>query len=1129
MKIKHLLYPNFRIQNLILLGIFSMLLTSACSRDKHSTMFIDMKPSETGIYFENTITTSDSVNAQTDSFIYNGAGVAIGDINNNGLPDIFFSGNMVSSKLYLNLGDFKFEDITESAGLTTSQWITGASMVDINNNGYLDIYLSVSGPEWTTPEERANKLFLNNGDNTFREAASEFNIDDRGFTTHAVFFDYNKNGYLDLFLLGNSPGEFGRGDSGTMTFGARNPNPYGFDQLYKNNGDGTFTNVSEDAGILRRLGYGLGVVVTDINNNGWPDIYVSNDITPNDVFYINNGDGTFTDRAGDWIRHSSFAGMGMDIADITNNGWPDILQTDMDPEELHMRKRVSGSSTLASRDDLLRRGYFPHYNHNVLQYNQGLNDDGDLIFSQISRMAGVSRTDWSWAVIFGDYNNNGLKDLLVTNGYPKAVNDFDYFRLMHAARRLPNREMVQERELEILDQTYAFKVSNYIFQNNGDLTFTDVTNEWGLYYEGFSNGAARADLNNNGSLDLVINNINSPAKIYRNAGPDLDPENEFSERYNFLQINLNGEYPNRRGIGSKIYVYTGDVQQYLYHNPYRGFMSTMDDRAHFGIGDHTMIDSLKIIWPDDRVEVLVDLEANQFLTLNQVDAIEAELELIPPIDKEMRPFGELDSVSIPNYIHRDNFDLIDYSLQPLIPYQISKIGPVIAVADVNGNGFDDLYIGGERNIAGVLYLQQPDGSFQVADIPDFIDDSSHTDWGAHFFDFNGNGYLDLYVASGSYLSTPQSHLLQDRLYLNQGDGRFIRSSNLLPEIMTPTSAIVTGDFTGNGRMDLFVGGRVSPGNYPLPVRSYFLENNGEKFVDVTAEWLPDLIEPGGMITDALSFDYTGNGLPDLITAGEWMEIHLYENNGLEFAKVNHLQNLPPLNGWWFSLQSGDFNGNGLTDFAAGNLGLNYSYKTGESSKFGVYAADFSENGVTDIILTEEVNGIDYPYYGLALLGREMIPVASAFESFESFSTRSIEQIFGTDRVNLSTHYKADTFASAWFENNGNGTFTYHKLPNHAQMSAIHVMQSIDITGNGCEDLILAGNILHTEPNTAPLDAGNGLLLKCDNTGDFTAVPTMESGLFLPGDVRDLVIVKGLQNLLIAGNNSERLQIFRFNN
>ncbi len=1104
-----------------------VILFAACSRGQEPSMFINLDSSQTGIFFENTIFTNDSVNVHSDIFIYNGAGVAVGDINNNGYPDIFFSGNMVSSKLYINHGNFQFEDITESAGISTDQWITGASMVDINNNGFLDIYLSVSGPETTTPEERANKLFLNNGDNTFREAAAEFNIDDKGFTTHAVFFDYNKNGYLDLFLLGNSPGEFGRGDTGTMTFGSRNPNPYGFDQLYRNNGDGTFTNVSEEAGILKRLGYGLGVVVTDINNNGWPDIYVSNDITPNDVLYVNNGDGTFTDRAADWIRHSSFAGMGMDIADFTNNGWPDIMQTDMKPVELSAQKRISGASTIGMHEDLLRRGYFPHYNLNVLQYNQGLTDDGDVIFSQISRMAGVSMTDWSWSVLLADYNNNGLKDLLVTNGYPKAVNDFDYQSDMHNARRLPNRELVRERELEILEELHDYKVSNHIFQNNGDLTFTDVTKQWGLYAPGFSNGAAYADLNNDGRLDLIISHFNEPATIYHNAGI-VDHEEPLSES-NYLKIKLNGEYPNLRGIGSKLYLSAGGVQQYLYHTPYRGYMSTMDDRAHFGIGENTVIDSLKIIWPDDRIETLYQLESNQLLTLNQADANQQTQPKSPHLYRDDRLFIKMDEHSILDYVHREQFISNDYSEQPLLPYMISKQGPVMAVADVNGNGLEDIYIGGERNIPGSLFLQQEDGSFQESSIEAFIEDAAFEDWGAHFFDSNGNGLYDLYVASGGYQTAPQSERLQDRLYINQGNGRFIRADNALPVMLTPTSAVVSADFTGNGNMDLFVGGRLSPGNYPNPVRSYILENRNGTFHDITSVWLSGHSEPVGMITDAISYDFTGNGLPDLITAGEWMDIQFFENSGKSFVNVSEKQKLPPLNGWWFSLEAGDFNGNGLTDFAAGNLGLNYSYRTSENEKFGVYAADFSENGKTDIIFTVEINGLDYPYYGLAKLGRELIPIAINYDSFELFSNVTIDRLFGSSRLKQSTHYKADTFASAWFENNGDGTFTYHKLPNMAQISAVHAMRAIDITHNGCDDLILAGNILHTEPNTARADAGSGLLMTCDSSGNFNPIPIMESGLYAPGDVRSLSIVKGSQNLLIVGNNSDRFQIFRINN
>ena len=1111
-----------RIQLSILLGI--LFVTISCrSGDRDSQMFQKLESSTTEIYFENRIEADEFYNVQEDIFIYNGAGVAIGDINNNGYPDIFFSGNRVSSRLYINKGDYQFEDITESAGLTTSRWITGASFVDINGDGFLDIYLSVSGPEWTPVHERENLLYLNNGDMTFTEAAADFNINDSGFTTHAVFLDYNGTGYLDLFLLSNSPGEFGRGNTGIMDFGSRSANPAGFDKLYRNNGDGTFTDVSEEAGILKRLGYGLGVVATDLNGNGWPDIYVSNDITPNDVLYINNGDGTFTNKAAEFLRHTSFAGMGIDIADFTNNGWPDIFQTDMKPRELSSRKRVSGSNTHHGLQDLRRLGYFPHYNLNTLQYHQGVTDEGKIIFSQISRMAGVADTDWSWSALFGDYDNDGYKDILVTNGYPKAVNDFDYQSNMHNARRLPNREMVRQRELEILDELHDYKVSNHIFRNNGDLTFTEKTTDWGLTYPGYSYGAAHADLNNNGRLDIVINNINSPALLYKNK--NTDEEN----KTNYLQVKLEGSYPNVRGIGSKIYVTTQNTRQYIYHSPYRGYMSTMDDRAHFGIGNSIRIDSLEIIWPDGAYQVLHDIEINQIVTLQQENAV-VHPESNPKTEAESpKLFQELDASVILDFTHRENMHSFDFGIQPLLPYQVSKQGPVIAVADVTGNGLGDLFIGGERNIAGKLFLQTEDGQFVETAVPDFEIDRLADDWGALFFDANGNGLPDLYVASGSYQAIPDSEQLQDRLYINMGNGMFQKDPDALPYVNTPTSAIAVGDFNGNGQNDLFVGGRISPGSYPLPVRSYIFKNDRGRFSDVTEEFSPELFNPVGMITDAVWLDFTGNGYQDLITVGEWMNIEFFENRRDQLINITSNLNLPPTRGWWYSLTIGDFNGNGLTDIAAGNLGLNHSYQTKPDSRFGVYATDFSDDEAIDILLTKEIDRNNYPFHGLAFLGREIIPIAIGYSTFESFSNASISQIFGSTRMDQAIHYKADTFASVWLENNGDGTFTYHKLPNHAQMSAIHKMLAVDITGKGCDDLILAGNILHTEANIAPADAGSGLILTCDGSGNFSPVPIIDSGLYLPGDVRNLAIVKGHQNLLIVGNNGNRIQIFYINN
>lgn len=1098
--------------------ILSML---SCSKPTEPPLFQKLDSRTTGITFENTITTTDTVNAQTDPFIYNGAGVAIGDINNNGLPDIFFSGNMVSSRLYLNLGDMRFEDITEQAGVATSTWATGASMVDINNNGYLDIYVSVSGPEWSKPEERANLLFLNNGDGTFREAAAEFNIDDTGFTTHAVFFDYNGSGYLDLFLLGNSPGEFRRGESGMVTFGERRNDPNGFDQLYRNNGDGTFTNVSEEAGILKTLGYGLGVVVTDLNGNGWPDIYVSNDITPNDVLYINNGDGTFTDRAADFLRHSSFAGMGIDIADFTNNGWPDILQSDMMPEAISDRKRMSGSTTYSGYMDLRRLGYFPHYNQNTLQMNHGVDSEENIIFSEIARMAGVAYTDWNWTVLFADFDNDGYKDVFATNGYPKAVNDFDYLSDMHNARRLGSPELIRQREREILQNIHSYHVPNYIFRNNGDLTFTNKTEAWGMNQPAYSYGAAYADLNNNGRLDLVVSNINAPVFIYENVAPENDDTA-------FLQFKLNGDYPNYRGLGSKIFLWADGQMQYIYHTPYRGFMSTMDDRVHFGLGHSEVADSLRINWPDGSTQLLINIPVNQTITLNQSEAVETDTPFSPETRQNVY-FHPVDPASIGlDFVHRDDHQSVDYSIQSMLHYMISRQGPPIAAGDITGNGLDDLYIGASAGFPGKLYFQQDDGTFiEAPGQQPFESDRNHEDWGAVFFDANGNGLLDLYVASGSYHTSPVSSLLQDRLYINHGNGRFLRDDSALPQMLTSTSAIAVGDFTGNGLSDLFVGGRLTPRDYPKPARSYILRNQGGRFTDITSEVAPEFMEPGGMITAAVWIDFTGNGNKDLVTAGEWMPVQFYENTGSTLRDITDILSLPSGNGWWYSIAAGDVTGNGYPDIVAGNLGLNHSYTTSPESRFGMVAADFTGNRDTEIILTQQIEGNTYPFHGLAYYGREMEMIAANFPSFESFSTADMRRIFGVSKLNEALNLHSDTFASMMFENHGDGTFSVRPLPNEAQVSPVKSIIIHDVDGNGISEIIIAGNIYHTEPNIARADAGNGLLLKSNGDGTLTPIPVLKSGLIIPGDLRTLTLINTPDGFaLVAGNNNGNVQYFR---
>src|SRR5437762_6865345 len=1088
----------------------------SCARQSAGAppLFRLLSETQTGVTFANTITTSDSVNVQTNVYLYNGAGVAVGDIDNDGLPDIFFAGNMVSSRLYLNKGNMRFQDITQSAGVMTNRWATGVTMVDINNDGYLDIYVSVSGPPWSKPEERANLLFINNGDHTFTEAAARYGIADTGFTTHAVFLDYNRDGCLDLFLLNNSPKDFARGMADTHPLGVQSSSPEGYNKLYRNNCDGTFTDVSRQAGILEQVGYGLGVVVADVNRDGWPDIYVSNDVAPNDVLYINNRNGTFTDQAGVWLKHTSFAGMGVDIADFNNDGWPDILQMDMMPAALDRQKRMSGDLTYGGRSDLRRRGFRDAYDVNSLQLSNGVTQNGDVIFSGIAHLAGVASTDWSWSALFGDFDNDGYKDIFVTNGYPKAANDLDYQTAVLGARRAGDHQ----RALRLLQELHGYRLSNYVFRNNGDLTFTDETKAWGMDQPGFSYGAAYADLNNDGKLDLVVNNIDGPASIYENIQPADDA-------HHYLQVKLAGESPNRRGIGAQLILTAGGQKQYLYHSPYRGYMSTMDDREHFGLGRARRVDSLEVTWPDGRSQLLTDLDVDRMVTMKQGSGVGGRPARAPSPEPRA-PFQPMDTRRALAYKHHPASS-VDYEVQPLLPYEPSRHGPPIAVADVNGDGLDDVFIGGAAGVPGKLFLQRRDGSFvESTQGQPWAADKEYDDWGAVFFDANGDGRPDLYVASGGYQLSPVSRLLQDRLYINRGGGRFVRDSQALPAMPTSTAAVAAGDFTGDGKLDLFVGGRLAPRNYPYPARSYLLRNDGGHFTDVTAEVCPDLSNPGGMITAAVWIDFDGDGRVDLVTAGEWMPLQFYHNEGGRLRNVTASMGLPPLRGWWYSLASGDFNHDGHPDLVAGNLGLNYTYTTSLQGKFGIYAADFTGNRTTDIVLTQEIDGTEYPFFGLARLGRAIYPLAVRFPTYASFAEASLPQMFDSSQLRRAVHYEADTFASLYLQNTGNGTFSSAALPNLAQVSPIKGIIAYDVDGDGNLDLLVAGNLYESEPNTPRADAGNGLWLKGDGHGHFTPVPPAQSGFLAPLDVTGLALINTpAWSAVLVANHGDSLRAF----
>ena len=1100
-------------------GRFALLMPlwlAGCSAEKRDRpLFKLLSPDQTGIAFANTITTDDSLNVQTDVYVYNGAGVGVGDIDNDGLPDIFFAGNMVSSRLYLNKGHMRFEDITKQAGVSTTRWATGVTMVDINGDGYLDIYVSVSGPEWSKGKDRANLLFINNKNRTFTEAAAQYGIADTGFTTHAAFLDYNKDGCLDLFLLNNSPKDFTRGDISTHPSGMRGETPGSHNELYRNNCDGTFTNVSKEAGILRDAGFGLGVAVSDLNGDGWPDIYVSNDVTPNDVVYVNNGNGTFTNKRGEWLKHTSFAGMGVDIADFNNDGWPDIAQVDMQPHDLSRRKRMSGFTTYSGLQELRSRGFRDDYGANTLQLNNGITKDGDVIFSDIAALAGVAATDWSWSPLFADFDNDGNKDLFIGNGYPKAVNDLDYMPAAFTARRKGNKAAA----LRLLNQLPAYDVSNYFFRNNGDLTFTDKTKDWGVDRPSFSYGAAYADLDNDGKLDLVVNNIDAPAFIYHNVEPT-------DSAHHYLGIKLEGDSQNKHGIGASLILTARGQKQYLYESPYRGYMSTVDDRLHFGLGRVRQVDSLEVIWPDGRYQLLTNLAVDRMLILKQTDANQKKGAglLTAPRD---RPFQPVDPGRGLKYKQQTG-TLTDNSVQPLLPYMLSSHGPPIAVGDVNADGHEDVFVGGAAGVAGQLFIQRKDGTFAASTQGQpWEADKAYEDWGALFFDANGDGLLDLYVTSGGYQLAPTSSLLQDRLYINKGGGRFVRDVAALPPMLTSKSIVRAGDFNGDGRPDLFVGGRLTPRNYPFPTRSYILRNDGGgHFTDVTEEVAPELVHPGGMITDAAWVDFDGDGRLDLVTTGEWMPVEFYHNDGKRLRNVTASTHLPPMRGWWYSLAAGDFDHDGRPDLIAGNLGLNYSYTAAKNARFGIYAADLTGNRTSDIILTQEIGGTEYPLAGMAPLGREIYPLGIRFPTYGSFANVSIQQIFSPAQLKQALHYQADTFASLYLHNDGGGTFTASALPNLAQIAPIKGIIATDVDGDGNLDLIVAGNLYDAEPNTPRADAGNGLWLRGDGKGHFTPVPPTQSGFLAPLNVSGLTLIHtATGRAVIVANSGDSLQTF----
>ncbi len=1090
------------------IAIFCVVLFSySCGRNA-PTLFKLLDANRTGIDFENTIKENDSINVFRFMNIYTGAGVAIGDIDNDGLEDIYFSGNMVSGRLYRNKGNLKFEDITEKSGLLSTKWGTGVSMVDINQDGLLDIYVCVSGG--AKESERANLLYINNGDLTFTEKAAEYGLADTRQSMQAAFFDYDKDNDLDMYLLVNPAAYEYKVNVSTPRM--LNGESVSNDRLYRNDGNGKFTDVSKEAGIMVE-GYGLGLAISDINNDSWPDIYVSNDFIGNDIMYINQKDGTFKDEITQHVKHTSYAGMGNDVADIDNNGKPDILVLDMRPEDNKRQKLIISSTGYDRFQAMLQAGYNPQYSRNTLQINQGLNK-----FSEVGFLSGISSTDWSWSPLLADYDNDGLKDLYITNGFLRDLGNLDYIHYQNVYDTpLGDKETKINQKLASIQNLPKAQLINYAYRNNGDMTFEKVSNKWGIREASCSNGASYADLDNDGDLDLVVNNVDQPAFVYENLS-NLSKEN------NFLRIKLRGKPGNLEGIGAQIKITSGGKSQYDQHFLSRGYESSVDPNIHFGLGTNTTIDSVEIWWPDDTYQLIEHQVTNQILELRQSEAKFQKNKGILT-QKSQWVSDVTDSVGA-NFKHIED-NMVDFKLQPILPHMHSRNGPGIAVADVNSDGLEDFYIGGAANQSGSLFFQKPDGTFASRELGM---DSQFEDMGSLFFDANGDGHPDLYVVSGGVLPTSNSNNYQDRLYLNDGKGNFTKSA-LLPDITASGSCVTAIDFDKDGDLDLFVGGRVDPGKYPMPAKSYLLENEYDantgktRFIDISNkinDW-----EVLTMVTAALWTDYDNDGWTDLIAVGEFMPITFFHNDHGKLVLATEKTGLTKTEGWWNSMVGGDFDQDGDTDYILGNLGLNSKFKATTDEPLCIYASDFNKDGQIDPVMCYFIEGENQLAHSRDEIIGQINAMRSRFQTYESYAESTFKNSFLPEELEAAYVVKSYNFASSYLENQGNGKFELTSLPLNVQTAPVEGMVVDDIDRDGNLDVMITGNSYATEASTGRYDALTGILLKGNGSGGFLNVPLDKSGFISDLDGSGLSILRGSHgnSYILSASNDGPLKVF----
>lgn len=1108
------------IQKIYSLSLFIViLLLSSCSTEP-DTKFKSLSPGHTGVHFSNNLESTPEFNIRNYLYFYDGGGVAVGDINNNGLPDLFFVGNQVENRLYLNKGDFTFEDITEKAGIIQKEgsWSTGVTMADVNGDGYLDIYvskvnyLSVGGK---------NQLFINNGDETFTEMASEYGLDFEGYSTQAAFFDYNQNGRLDMFLLNHS---FHSDDTyGEAEVLRQRPDPRGGDRLFRNDG-GIFTDVTHEAGIISSaLGYGLGVAITDINQDGLPDIYVGNDFHEDDYFYINNGDGTFTEQLYSMFGHTSNSSMGNDVGDINNNGLMDIVSLDMMPEDHETFMRSGGPDIKIIADTKRDFGFGEKNNRNTLQINRGNTEKGLPLFSETAFASGIAKTDWSWAALLADFDNDGYNDLFVSNGMPRRPNDLDVVAALNRLRQQFSGSELDQKEFELINLMPDVIVPNYLFKNEGNLQFTDVSAAWGHSIPASSSGSVYADLNNNGFLDLVVSNIDRPPFIFQNTS-------ESNDSTNYLKVKLTGDAFNTTGIGSKVFLYQANSVYYREQMPTRGFQSSVDHTLHFGLGSHQQIDSLLVIWPDSRYETFYDLRTNQTFLLKQEDA-SGNFDYSNLHKKQTAPlFTNITSAINFTHRHRENsFD--DLNREPLMPYKLSQKGPALAVGDVNGDGLDDFYLGGSRGYEGKLFLQQMDGTFLESEQQVFYTDRHSEDVDALFFDATGDGNLDLYVVSGGNEYSGESVELVDRLYINTGNGEFRRSFNSLPEYAINGSVVRAADINGNGHLDLFVGGHSVPWRYGVGPQSLILMNNGRGvFSEVTNEIAPE-IETIGNVTGAEWIQDPGSEYPSLIVVGEWMAIEYFENQSGKFVKKTSELGFQDTHGLWQSISVSDITGNGYPDIIVGNFGINSRLKASPDSPINLYVNDFDGNGQTAPLISYFQDGVERPFEQLDELFSQISDITQSISSYADFANRNLEQLMDPELLNASLKKQLVELRTVALINDGEGKFHKIYLPFEAQLFPVTSILPYDVNNNGSIDLLIAGNKYAVKPSFGGRqDAGFGLFLKNEDKSEFTPLMFNESGFKVKGESRSMKIYENYngERIVIVARNNDVPNFFKLN-